>query len=79
MKIKIELKPSQPQIEQTAGAIAQRLQGSIGLISLFLAMLALSFCNTIKYDIEEFINCNPHLNSSNANTSFHEDGYDKQL
>lgn len=39
----IELKPSQPQIEHTAGAIAQRLQGSIGLISLFLAILALSF------------------------------------
>jgi len=39
----IELKPSQEQIEQTPGAIAQRLQGSIGLISLFLAILALSF------------------------------------
>ena len=41
--MKIELKPSQPQIEQTPGAIAQRLQGSMGLISLFLAILALSF------------------------------------
>ena len=39
----IELKPSQPQIEQTPGAIGQRLQGSIGLTSLFLAILALSF------------------------------------
>lgn len=39
----IELKPSQPQIEQKPGAIAQRLQGSIGLISLFLAIFALSF------------------------------------
>ncbi|HEY9819907.1 MAG TPA: EamA family transporter, partial [Candidatus Sericytochromatia bacterium] len=39
----IELKPSQPQIEQTPGAIAQELQGSIGLTSLFLAILALSF------------------------------------
>jgi drug/metabolite transporter (DMT)-like permease len=39
----IELKPSQEQIEQTPGAIAQRLQGSIGLISLFIAIFALSF------------------------------------
>jgi len=40
----IELKPSpQQQIEQTPGAIGQRLQGSIGLISLFLAIFALSF------------------------------------
>jgi len=39
----IELKPSQPQIEQTPSAIAQELQGSFGLISLFLAILALSF------------------------------------
>ncbi|MEG3988258.1 DMT family transporter [Microcoleus sp. S28C3] len=39
----IELKPSQQQIEQTPGAIAQPLQGSIGLTSLFLAILALSF------------------------------------
>jgi hypothetical protein len=32
----IELKPSpQQQIEQTPGAIAQRLQGSIGLIPYF--------------------------------------------
>jgi drug/metabolite transporter (DMT)-like permease len=38
-----EVKPSQEQIEQTPGAIAQRLQGSMGLISLFLAILALSF------------------------------------
>ena len=37
-----ELKPSQPQIEQTPSAIAQPLQGSIGLLSLFLAILALS-------------------------------------
>src|SRR4028119_329235 len=41
----IELKPSpQQEIEQTPGAIiAQGLQGSIGLTSLFLAILALSF------------------------------------
>lgn len=39
----IELKPSQQQIEETPVAIAPRLQGSIGLISLFLAILALSF------------------------------------
>jgi drug/metabolite transporter (DMT)-like permease len=39
----IELEPSQEQIEQTSGAIGQRLQGSIGLISLFLAIFALSF------------------------------------
>ena len=41
--MKTELKPSQPQIEQTPGAIAHRLQGSIGLITLFLAIIALSF------------------------------------
>ncbi len=39
----IELKPSQQQIEQTPGAIGQGLQGIIGLTSLFLAILALSF------------------------------------
>ena len=39
----LELKQSQPQIEQTPGAIAQRLQKTIGLISLFLAIFALSF------------------------------------
>ena len=39
----IELKASPQQIEQTSGAIGQGLQGSIGLISLFLAILALSF------------------------------------
>ena len=39
----IEVKPLQEQIEQTPGAIAQRLQGTIGLISLFLAIFALSF------------------------------------
>lgn len=39
----IELKPSQQQIERTPVAIAPQLQGSIGLISLFLAILALSF------------------------------------
>lgn len=38
-----ELKSSQQQIEQTPGAIAQELQGSIGLITLFLAIFALSF------------------------------------
>jgi len=39
----IELKPSQQQIDLTPVAIAPRLQGSIGLISLFIAILSLSF------------------------------------
>ncbi len=39
----IELNLSQQHIERTSSAIAPRLEGSIGLLSLFLAILALSF------------------------------------
>ena len=37
-----------------------------------------AICNTIKYDIEEFLTCNPHLNSKSEKI-YQEDGYDKQL
>jgi len=37
-----------------------------------------AICNTIKYDIEEFLTFNPHLNSKSEKI-YPEDGYDKQV